>query len=323
MSKSSIPKPLFRFVIPDREEFSSLLEYVATMLQAIIDTPPVGYDAPVECRRLAGETLQLMLQCIHMLDDFFSARMCIVGLCAANIVVSTWSLEPKLAAGVKLTEKWSRKLQAKNMRRLAEIFRRDILKGARPPPPEVEHLLRLMSSRHSSVKMMYLIKNHPCFVPMSNRTIYTTRLVECVWGELFNREDRAAFDHVMENLVYPRDWHLRVRRNKHMLAFYGDRDYDPEGTKRPAGVTVPALEVLKYNYNSSMDGIKHAVDVRAPHGMLFGWKDMGHMLYSVFDMVLASTAESLHRLGSSEGKLGSAATLEDHGFGKMSSNRLR
>lgn len=218
-----------------------------------------------------------------MLDDFFRAGKCVADLDETKIVVNMATRQPKLANVALLN--WSSDLMADNMAKLAEIIREVILSRSKiTPPAEVFHLLKHMEKR--SVSMMLVIRFHPSLVPLFNRLSYYIHMYTFVDG-ILKGSNLDGYFHLVNNLIFPGDWDARVTENSIQSIFYGKRTYHPKGSvSKYAGEAVPGHGLEEADHDTTSDG-----------GMLFSRADLAKMLYSVFDMMMASMADSLHRQG--------------------------
>jgi hypothetical protein len=102
----------------------------------------------------------------------------------------------------------------------------------------------------------YAIQNHCSLVLAIDKKELFTRLYNYSWN-ILRRQDRLSYEYVMNNLIFPQDWRILIRRNPHLDSFYrGSSAYHPPMRGPGAG-----MQVLKFKRNTYSHSLEHSIDM--------------------------------------------------------------
>jgi hypothetical protein len=263
-----------------------LSEYVNTISTTSRVQLP-GY-ANIERPVLTQDVQQLMRRVLALLPDPRTNTRCFINLNDLNVRVDLLSKKPFLH-DVSCTPEYDGAVARENYARVGEIFRYIIFNGEFDSlPVDFQKLLALMENMGDM--RYHAIQHHCSLVQAYDKKEFFGRMYDYA-HYILREKNNVSYGKVMNNLVFPPNWDIRVEQNTYLGRFYNGswNVYQPLGTNA-------AKEVLRFKRNTYSHSLQHAWD-RTAGKQMYNQADLGEMMEAALPLVLHSFQVALDDQG--------------------------
>ncbi|KAL6642806.1 hypothetical protein ACP70R_020987 [Stipagrostis hirtigluma subsp. patula] len=250
---------------------------------------PLPWEGRLEVRAQA-----ITRRVLEVFRDLFQEGLCLSIVDNNTFLVDELTGRPLLSAKAHQEIVWlvSEQQVDHNMKQLADVLHECLFIQNGIPVESVREvsdgLFPMM--RHEGNKMWFAILNHSALVPMENFLDYYLRMylfLEDIVAPLYPHE----YKKVLEQLVFPTNWHDIVQKNRFMNFIYCGGVYNATDLAHEK----QAEQVSRYLRNLAVHGLLPAVQ-KPGNFTLIGRTDVGRMFYFLAPVLVQKMQRALQLL---------------------------